>query len=284
MANAFDYIGWFLSIAAVAGNGFVIVLVAINRRLHSSANWFVLSLAVADFIVGFAIFPPAYLCNEKCNRNFVSAFFWFFLHSSVSNLCTLTWDRYTAIVHPLKYNTSLTKRRPGLVILTAWLIAFAISLSFLVGRYVTNPDTASRRVLHLTCVSAFDILSCALLFYAVVRILVVARAQTHQEAAIELQLQCNQSSMAREDTVSCRRRNKHTTAPFIIALVLFFLGCYVAVNSLILCMNFSCNLSEKAGHVVTTLLVLNSAVNPFVYAFLKKDIKREIAKLICKGK
>ena len=174
MANAFDYIGWFLSIAAVAGNGFVIVIVAINRRLHSSPNWFVLSLAVADFIVGFAIFPPAYLCNEQCNRKLVSAFFWFFLHSSVSNLCTLTWDRYTAIVHPLTYNTALTKRRPGLVILTAWLIAFAISLSFLVGRYVTNPDTVSRRVLHLTCVSAFDILSCALLFYPVVRILVVA--------------------------------------------------------------------------------------------------------------
>ena len=284
MANAFDYIGWFLSIAAVAGNGFVIVIVAINRRLHSSANWFVLSLAVADFIVGFAIFPPAYLCNEKCNRNFVSAFFWFFLHSSVSNLCTLTWDRYVAIVHPLKYNTALTKRRPGLVILTAWLIAFAISLSLLVGRYVTNPNTVSRKVLQLTSVSAFDILSCALLFYAVVRILVVARAQTHQEAAIELQLQCNQSSVAREDTATCRRRNKRTTAPFIIALVLFFLGCYVAVNSLILCMNFSCNLSEIAGYVVTTLLVLNSAVNPFVYAFLKKDIKREIAKLVRKGK
>ena len=282
MANAFDYIGWFLSIAAVAGNGFVIVIVAINRRLHSSPNWFILSLAVADFIVGFAIFPPAYLCNEQCNRKLVSAFFWFFLHSSVSNLCTLTWDRYTAIVHPLTYNTALTKRRPGLVILTAWLIAFAISLSFLVGRYVTNPDTASRRVLHFTCVSAFDILSCALLFYAVVRILVVARAQTQQEAAIELQLQCNQSSMTREYSVSCRRRNKRTTAPFIIALVLFFLGCYVAVNSLILCMNFSCNLSEIAGHVVTSLLVLNSAVNPFVYAFLKKDINREIAKLIRK--
>ena len=88
--------------------------------------------------------------------------------------------------------------------------------------------------------------------------------------------------MTREYSVSCRRRNKRTTAPFIIALVLFFLGCYVAVNSLILCMNFSYNLSEIAGHVVTSLLVLNSAVNPFVYAFLKKDIKREIEKLIRK--
>ena len=56
MEDLLNSIGWLLSIATAVGNGFVIFLVAKNRRLHSSANWFVLSLAVADFGVGITFF------------------------------------------------------------------------------------------------------------------------------------------------------------------------------------------------------------------------------------
>ena len=281
MEKVLSAIGWVLSTVTAAGNGFVIFLVAKNRGLHSSANWFVLSLAGADFGVGVAVFPPAYFCfnSVACDFRVYIPFFWFFLHSSVTNLCVLTWDRYIAIVHPLKYNISLTNRSPGIVILVAWLVAFAIFWSLLVGMYTVTSDT-SLKVLRLTGVTAFDIISCLLLFYAVVRILVVARAQSHQEAAIELQVQVNHSS--NKDRNAPRPR-KHNTALFIIALVSFFLGCYVVVNCLVLCIAFSCQLSHKAaeaGQIVILLLVLNSAVNPLVYAFLKRDIKKEMKKLI----
>ena len=174
--NVLDLIGWLLSILTATGNGFVIFVVAKNRWLYSSANWFVLSLALADFGVGIAVFPSSYFCyySMACNSRVYMAFFWFFLHSSVTNLCSLTWDRYIAIVHPLMYNTSMTERHPGMVTLTAWLISFAISLSLFVGMYATTSKTALK-VLRLTGVSAFDIIFCALLFYAVVRILVDAR-------------------------------------------------------------------------------------------------------------
>ena len=280
-------IGLLLSIATALGNGVVVFLVAKNRHLHSAtANKFVLSLAVADFGVGIAVFPSSYFCNKysmACNTKVYMAFFWFFLHSSVTNLCTLTLDRYLAIVRPLKYNISMTERRPAMVILIAWSIPIAISLSLLVGMYATTSDTALN-ILRLTGVSAFDIVCCALLFYAVVRILVVARAQSHKEAeetAIQLQVQFTHSST--DNTNSLRRRNKHNTAPFIIAIVAFFLGCYVVVNYVVLCITFSChNFSDKAGQILILFLVLNSAVNPLVYAFLKKDIKMEINKLICR--
>ena len=279
-----NILGWLLSIATVTGNGFVVVLVAKNRRLHASANWFVLSLAVADFGVGIAVFPSSYFCSYSmaCNMRVYMAFFWFFLHSSVTNLCTLTWDRYNAIVHPLKYNTSITERRPGLLIFAAWLISFAISLSLFVGMYVTSSNTALK-ILRITGVSAFDIISCVLLFYAVVRILVVARAQSRQVSAIELQIMSDHSSKEFTEPATLRRHRKHNSAPFVIALVTFFLGCYAVVNYLVLCITFSCHkVSHETAQVVTFLLAVNSAVNPLVYALLKKDIKREISKLMCR--
>ena len=288
MEDFFNAFGWLLSIVTAAGNGFVIFLVAKNRRLYSrSANLFVLSLAVADFGVGIAVFPTSYFCNylTACNVGVYTAFFWFLLHSSVTNLCSLTWDRYIAIVHPLIYNTSMTERRPGLVILTSWFISFAISLSLFVGMYATTSKTALK-VLRLTGVSAFDMVFCALLFYAVVRILAVARAQSHQEAeetAIELQLSSNVSSTPPESAENFRRHRKHNTYRFIIALVVFFLGCYVVVSCLVLCITFSCRVSDNASQMLVLLLVLNSAVNPIVYAFLKSDIKKEIKRLVGRG-
>ena len=283
MESLLNSFGWILSIITAAGNGFVIFLVAKSRRLHSSANWFVLSLAVADFVVGITVFPSSYFCNKystACNSTVYMAFFWFFLHSSVTNLCTLTLDRYLAIVHPLKYNICITKRRPALVILIAWLIPFAISLSLFVGIYATTSDTALN-VLRLTGVSAFDIVCCALLFYAVVRILVVARAQSHQEAAMELQVHSFHLST---EATNSRGRNKLNSAPFIIAIVAFFVGCYVVVNYLVLCITFSCrNVSDNAGQKLILLLVVNSSVNPLVYAILKKDIRMEMNNLICRG-
>ncbi len=276
-----NFIGWLLSVVTAIGNGFAVFLVLKIHRLHSSANWFVLSLAVADFGVGVAVFPSSYICNYSmvCNLSVYVTFYWFFLHCSVTNLCLLTWERYIAIVHPLRYNTSITKRRPGMVILTAWLIPFAISLLLLVGMYATNSSTA-QNALFLIGVSAFDIISCVLLFYAVVRILVVARAQSHQEVVIELQIQPSHSSM---EAATLRRRRRQNTARFIIAIVVLFLGCYIVVNFLVLCNIFSCQVSNNAGQIVTCLLVVNSAVNPLVYALLKRDIKTEVSKLIFRG-
>lgn len=275
------YFGWLFSTVTAVGNGFVIFLVAKNRRLHSSANWLILSLAVADFGVGVVVYPLAYFCRSPtpCNFNLFISFFWLFVNSSVTNLCVLTWDRYAAIVHPLRYNTSMTERHTRTVILAAWLIPLVISLSLFVGLYATKSDTALI-VLRLTSVSAFDVISCVLILYAVVRILAVARAQSHQEFATELEeIQSNQSS---SETTTSRKHQKHNTASFIIAIVAFFLLCHLAVNGVILWTTFSKNISATVGQVVILLLLINSAVNPFVYAFFKSDIRIEIRKLVGK--
>ena len=166
--------------------------------------------------------------------------------------------------------------------LITWLIPLVISLSLLVGVCATTSDTALN-VLRLIGVSAFDIVCCVLLFYAVVRILVVARAQSRQQAAIKLQVHSVHLST---ETSNSRGRKKHNSASFIIAIVAFLLGCYMVVNYLLLCITFSCrDVSSKAGQTFISFLVLNCSVNPLVYAILKEDIRIEMNNLhlICGG-
>ena len=291
MEGWFNLLGWLLSLLTATGNGFVLFLIAKNRRLHCPANWFVLSLAVADFGVGIVVFPVSYLCNlnsKPCNMRVYVAFYWFLVHSSVTNLCSLAWDRYTCIVHPFRYITAMTARRPVTVILFAWLIPLGISLAMVLGMYITNSQTAWK-VLRLAGVSAFDILSCALVFYAIVRILMVTRAQSLQNATMEdvkrnlesISQQTQQGQTSTEAELP-RRRQRHNAARFIIALLTFFLGCYVIISCLVIRIVAFGDVTDKAGWVLTLLLVLNSAVNPLVYAFLKRDIRKEVIRFICR--
>ena len=178
--------GWLASVLTALGNGFIIILVAKTHRLHFHPNWFVLSLAVADFGVGVIIFPSSYASFREptaataFNKRMNVFAYWFLVHSSVANLCILTWDRYTAIVHPLTYITSIFLRRAGRIILLAWLIPLLVSLYLFLGMLFSNPASTLSKVLPLTGVSGFDILCPALLVYAVVRILVAVRKQALQ--------------------------------------------------------------------------------------------------------
>ena len=201
----------------------------------------------------------------------------FLVHSSVANL--ITRDRYADTTR-----TSITLRLPGRIILLASLIPLLISLYLVLGMFAATSDTVLK-VLRLTGVSGFDRLCSTLFVYAVVRILAVIRAQSLQKSAMESLRKQLQTSLKRASlkTAASRRpgRRKHSLAPFIIAIVVFFLACNVVKNYLILRIMFvSDRVSDTVAVVVTILLVASSAVNPLVYAFLKRDIKRELKGLI----
>ena len=282
MNGWFNLLGWFLSIITATGNGFVVYLIAKNRRLHSPVNWLVVSLAVADFGVGAAVFPSGYLCSKiTCNMRVFVAFYWFFLHSSVTNLCDLSWDRYTAITHPFRYITCMTARHPRLIISLAWLIPLVISLSLVLGMYATNSHTAWK-ILRLTGGSAFDILACLLLFYGFIRVLFVARGKAKDDLSIHRSVRSIEQSSSQSKFA--KRRKRPNTALFLTAIVTFFLGCHTVINFLVLYITFCSDVPDIVPGILTLLLVLNSAVNPLVYAVLKQDIKRELNQLIFGGK
>ena len=76
------------AILAIVGNGFVFYAIAFKRRLYVTNNWFVLSLAIADFCVGLFITPSGLACTFyfRCDFRFQIAFYDFLLFASTLNL------------------------------------------------------------------------------------------------------------------------------------------------------------------------------------------------------
>ena len=110
--NWFRIVGWFVTVFGLSGNAWVILIIATRKRLYTTANWFILSLAVADFSVTSGYFPASFVCNVNvaCNDvirfNFVS----FFTEASMFALMAMIAERYIAIVYCLKYVRVMTKK------------------------------------------------------------------------------------------------------------------------------------------------------------------------------
>ena len=127
----YNIVGWILAVVAVVGNGLVIFLITTKERLHTTANWFILSLGVADFGVGIVFFPYYVVCDvrELCfyEANFLQTFLMFVLMASTFNLCAMTADRYIAIVKPLKYTNLMSTKCIFTVIAVAWISSFLLA-------------------------------------------------------------------------------------------------------------------------------------------------------------
>ncbi|XP_044312772.1 octopamine receptor beta-2R [Drosophila rhopaloa] len=133
-------------IAAICGNLLVIISVMRVRKLRVITNYFVVSLAMADIMVaimamtfnfsvqvtGRWLFSP-FLCDLWNSLDV------YFSTASILHLCCISVDRYYAIVKPLKYPISMTKRVVGIMLLNTWISPALLSfLPIFIGWYTTD--------------------------------------------------------------------------------------------------------------------------------------------------
>ena len=120
-------------VITVVGNLLVIITVAHFKQLHTPTNYLILSLAVADLLLGGFVMPPSVIRSiESC---------WYFgewfckIHTStdvmcctasILNLSLISIDRYYAIGQPLQYNSKITGSAIAIVISISWGISAVV--------------------------------------------------------------------------------------------------------------------------------------------------------------
>lgn len=283
----FWVLGWLLSGTAVIGNGFVIFLISTRRRLHTAANWFILSLAVADFCVGFTLIPFTFNCEvlapwERARCQVLKHFRWFFVYASVSSLCAMAADRYIAIVKPLRYTAFMQRSRLLLLLAISWSVPTVLRLICFSVVFSLKKEAALNYFLPVILI-LFEFLPCAVLLVVTIHMVLIARKISRQTAALRTQVRFNHGGTAPNPKASCA--SETSTVRVIGFVVAFFVLCYAASLFASFCDIFRkhCSTPPFVSLLRRLCLVTNSAANPIAYAFLKKDIRTELRKvLFCK--
>jgi len=114
----------------------------------------------------------------------------------------------------------------------------------------------------------FEALPCLLIFVAAVRISIIARRQ---------KLQHRNKSKERSNT-KVKNKRSSTGLKMILFVAFFFIVCYSLEVYYSMCKNVLklCKDTEIFQIIRRLFLIANSAVNPFAYAYLKRDIKEEV--------
>ena len=262
----FFILGWFFTVAAILGNALLCYLIITRARLRVTANWFVLSLALADLCVGLTYFPPLFISSSSSFQELPidHTGLWFkitytFLYSSSTNLCALTADRFLAITMPLKYTVFMTKKRLVISLASAWiapLILFTLPSIFT----YSNSNVSFTFIFETFRVSVFQLIPSVLFVFVTWRLCYIARDISRKESVLLSQIRFNSNPQQNVQTANKKGEKKG--------------------NYLCFCFVFKlCLVSENLRNVIHVLFIMNSAVNPLVYAVLKKDMKIELKRM-----
>ncbi|CAF0815933.1 unnamed protein product [Brachionus calyciflorus] len=123
-----------------AGNILVLVSFKINKKLRTTNNYFLLSLAIADLIIGCVSMPIStiYFLTENWLFGPTICDLWLSLdyavsNASVANLILISFDRYFSITRPLTYRVNRTSKKVITSITISWIISFLLWTPFIIS-------------------------------------------------------------------------------------------------------------------------------------------------------
>ena len=273
----------FFTFLSLVGNSWVIFIIAKRRRLRTTANWFILSLAAADLGVTCA-FSPYMICEVilgTCKEKVGLIFAIYFVNVSAMGLIAMVAERYVAIVHSLKYvRIFTTARRTFLIIGACWGFPFLITAMNLAVRRNWGVKTLIFDIIYILL---FVVLPKVLLLTAHFHILLIARKLSLQMRALMKQVRFNITANSLKIREIRNVGLKASTVRLVSVLVAIFTACYGIRLYVLLCLDFKiCFVSKHTRVIYKLLLLVNSTMNPLVYAFLKEDIKRESKAFLCR--
>ncbi|XP_066562501.1 5-hydroxytryptamine receptor 2A-like [Amia ocellicauda] len=123
-------------ILTIAGNILVILAVSLEKKLQNATNYFLMSLAIADMLLGFLVMPvsmltilygyiwplPSILCPIWIYLDVL------FSTASIMHLCAISLDRYIAIRNPIHHSRFNSRTKAFMKIIAVWTISVGISM------------------------------------------------------------------------------------------------------------------------------------------------------------
>ncbi|XP_030634068.1 adenosine receptor A1 [Chanos chanos] len=275
-----------IAVACCLGNMSVIWAVWKSGALKQPTFCFVVSLAVADFLVGAVAVPLAVLVDGRVRMSFhgclfISCTVIVMTQASVHSLMAIAIDRYLRVLFPLRYKRIVKKRYSWAVVTGCWITAAALGFIPLFGWYNRKNYTQ-----YKNSTSAFENFTCQFLsvipmsfmvnfnFFVCVLppSLIMAALYCYIFLTIQKQLQ-KRVGKSRESYSYYRKERK--LARSLALIMILFAMCWFPLHIMnaVHFYNKALVVPHSAFYVGILLSHANSAINPIVYGFKIPKIK-----------
>ncbi|XP_038055962.1 octopamine receptor 2-like [Patiria miniata] len=284
-----------LTILTIFGNVLVIIAVVKYKRLQIPSNYILVNLAVAD--VSVAVFAPLVFVVELLGYLVTNVYLCILPYCLVTLGCGVSllslgivaYDRYAALVKPLKYYQHVTMRRVLCFSLVIWMFVFIIAFMPLCWQFLVESQTDDQPACSFYLLSKYLLLFQVLVIFVPAflvmigcycRVMLVARHHSRAISAIQLSLFPNTFSK----NLHMFKGTKYTRTLLII-LGFFFLT-WVTFTLMLLIERFCdiCSRTIPLHHYSVFLIFANSALNPWIYAHRNQDFKSAFRRLFRCGK
>ena len=278
----------FLSIFATLGN--VLILVALRNvsSIHPPTKLLFRCLAITDLCVGL-LCQPLYvyvwyitISLDIGNRIVELAYVYVFIIGvlvavSILTSAAISVDRLLALLLGLRYRHVVTLCRVRVLIACVWLIAISNASLFCVA-WILSHDKL--QLASWWTLRAFTIFSIIVSTFSYSKIFFTLR---HQQAQVEDHVQPEQSSRVRSVLNIARYKKTVYSVAWIQFAMLACYGPYIVMVFLLQFGNIDDSIEIRIADEFSLCLVfLNSSLNPVLYCWRIKDVRREVQNTICK--
>ena len=266
----------FFSLITIPGNLLVLIVVFKNPngKLRTPFNWFILNLALADLLVGMIVEPLSIVVHvreglvyEGIYHVYLQPVYFTSCTASVFSLGMLTIDRFIAIISPMEYRATLNNKRAAVSSVTIWIISIALpflqnEIGFLWYFFVFG--------------NASVLVTFFVLLFAFVRVHLTLRSQIKELESIQGRSEENQ---ARNNALRTEARITKTFMFMLLAFIFCYTPSLIMIYLMNLCTVCSCQAIHWFRDLSYIFIVLNSSINPFLYAWRLPNFREAIQML-----
>nr|XP_046230028.1 trace amine-associated receptor 1-like [Scatophagus argus] len=254
-----------LSVVTVCGNLLVIISIIYFKQLHTPTNCLILSLAVADLLVGVLVFP--------LNMEFTVTFCMYHNDlfckirdtvdgtlgtSSILNLCCISIDRYYAVCQPLTYATKMNVCVVVIMILVSWGVSVLLAVGFAIAGLYREKcgDMCFINILFANILGPIFSFYLPVIIMLCIYLKIFLVAQRQARSIQSIKSGAAVSKMERKATKTLAI----VMGVFVMCWSPFFLCFTSQVLSLV-------SVPVVVFEALNWLALSNSMLNPFIYAF-----------------
>ncbi|XP_033112884.1 histamine H2 receptor-like [Anneissia japonica] len=271
------------------GNVMVMLAVMRYKRLQIPSNYILVNLAIADIIVSILmlficilqVFMYKFDTGKLCNIPF--CIITIACSVSLLSLSMIAYDRYLALVKPLKYTQQLTSKRVAVYCLIMWLYSIVVAILPLLHswpietdyKHICNYLDIGYTILiqlGVTFVPAF-----LLILFAYINVWSVARHHSRAISAVQLSLF---PGLFSNRNYHMFKGNKYSrTLTLIFGVYSFTWVLYVISIAMDIIFLKSGRYYEFYKYTGILILV-NCCANPLVYAYRNQDFKAAFRRIL----